>query len=99
MTPALLFPLMCLATYGITRLVTADDLSEWFRDSLHDLAEKHGGRFTYYAMWAECPWCIGAWLSFAVVAWTAQFADVPLPLLQAWAVRCVVGILGKHYDA
>jgi hypothetical protein len=46
----------------------------------------------------ECPWCLGAWISFAVVAVSAQVTSVALPVLQALAVSTVVGIIGSQVD-
>lgn len=43
----------------------------------------------------DCPWCIGAWVSIAVVAVVAQIVSVPLPVLVACAVSTVVGLLGE----
>lgn len=47
----------------------------------------------------ECPWCLGSWVSFAVVAIVAQFVVVPLPVLEAGAVACAVGLIGTALDA
>lgn len=43
----------------------------------------------------ECPWCIGAWISIALVATTAQYISIPLPVLVAAATSTVVGLLGE----
>lgn len=46
----------------------------------------------------ECPWCLGTWCAVAVVAAVDAFASVPLPVLQAAAVACAVGLIGSYLD-
>lgn len=46
----------------------------------------------------ECPWCLGFWVSVAVVAVVAQIVVVALPVLQVFAVACLVGLIGSNLD-
>jgi len=90
--------LMALAAYRIFRLLAVDDFPPivWARDRVDDwIAETVGDE------WADgltCPWCLGAHISFAVVALTDAFASVPLVGLQLAAVSTIVGILGSKVD-
>ncbi len=43
----------------------------------------------------ECPWCIGAWLSGAVVVAAAFVGSVHLPVLTWFAVSTLVGLIGE----
>lgn len=94
MNDALLFVLMGLAAFRLYRLLGIDafPLFSGPRSRLEDfIAERWGDE------WADglsCPWCLGSWCSIAVVAITAQYVDVLLPVLQAAAVAAVVGLLG-----
>lgn len=81
-----LFILMALAAYRLFRLVALDTITEPARKRF-----KPDGKM---GLFISCPWCAGAWISFGTVAVTAQCANVPLPILQALAVSCVVGFLG-----
>lgn len=61
---ALLVVLVMLSTYRLTRLVTADELSQPAREWL---VSRHGpdSRLTYFI---ECPWCVSVWLAVPI-AW------------------------------
>ena len=78
-----LFVLMALASYRLWRLVGYDDVTESFREKLPE---------RLYDM-VTCPWCLGSWVSFAVVAVTAYAVDVRWPWLQALGVSVLVGWL------
>lgn len=43
----------------------------------------------------ECPWCIGWWISGAVVLAAALVGSVPLPVVVWPAVSTVVGLTGE----
>lgn len=48
----------------------------------------------------DCPWCIGFWLSGAVVGVVAHwFASIPLPLLVWPAVSAAVGLMATTLDS
>lgn len=91
---ALVFVLECLAAYRLFRLLAVDDFPPIvpLRLAVVDAVTEWLGED-----WADgvtCPWCLGAWISFAVVAWTDYLIHIPVPLLQALAVSCVVGLIG-----
>lgn len=45
-----------------------------------------------------CPWCSSVWFAAAITAATAQFFDVPVPIL-VWAAACsVAGLCAKLAD-
>lgn len=84
----LLFFLLSLACYGIQRVITTDDWppSEWFRQSV----TTRFGRDSGWAIFFECSFCIGFWLSAAVFAWAWYLIDIPYPVIQLFASRAVV---------
>jgi hypothetical protein len=43
----------------------------------------------------ECAWCIGFWLSGAVVLAASLVGSVPLPILTWFAVSTLVGLIGE----
>lgn len=49
----------------------------------------------WFGQLIECPWCIGWWLSGAVVLAAALIGDVPLPVLTWFAVSTLVGLVGE----
>lgn len=95
MNDALLFVAMVLASYWLFFLLGLSQLPILAepRDSLEALIERRFG--TDWADGISCPFCLGAWISFAVVGTTDIFTSVPLPVLQALAVAGAVGIVGK----
>lgn len=94
------FLLMCLASYRVWRLIGLDDVTRrprnWLLDRLEFGAEDRDA--TVFAQFITCPWCAGFWVSCAVVGVTAQVTNVPMPVLQAAAVSCVVGLIGGNLD-
>lgn len=109
MSDVFLFALMTLASYRLWRIPGNDDWppSRALRGWLASKATSElGDAPTWTARWwwqetetmVECPWCAGSWCSFAVVAIVAQVTSVPLPVLQALAVACAVGLVGSALD-
>lgn len=83
------FLLLTLVTYRLTRLVVADDIAEPVRVRLH-------GRVLSFA---ACPWCVGFWLSGAVVLGAFLYGDAMVhPLLWWLAISGVVGALSEVVD-
>lgn len=88
--------------------------AEWFRDRiqahLEGLAIEEGTDLNHWALgnrarrWEHvqtlmlCPWCLGAYLSAAVVSVTTLFESVPLPFLQWLAVSALVGLIAEAID-
>lgn len=46
----------------------------------------------------ECPWCLGFWISGAVVLIVDVLYGLEAPALQWFAVSCVVGLIGTNLD-
>lgn len=84
-----LFVIICLSAASITRYLTVDTMPfAPLRDRLQERWED-----TIFSEGLTCPYCIGSWVSFALVAAVAQIVSIPLPGLYALAVRIVAGKL------
>lgn len=90
----LLLVLLVLATYSVTRLVTADAFPpvlvarEWVQD--------RAGPDSALAYLVTCPWCVGVYVSAGLVGavlWAGY--SLPLPLLWVAALRVCAGILAQ----
>lgn len=79
--------LMCLATYRLSLLVVADEITEPARDWILDRVKPTGRLATLLT----CPWCVSAYVGLMVV-WTGwNYADrawwaIPAMTLSASAV-------------
>ncbi len=58
------------STLRLTRFVVTDDLGDiLIRTPVHDLAQRHGSREAQrLADGIDCPFCIGQWIAFGVLA-------------------------------
>lgn len=94
MTLSLLFVLLCLSSYSLIRLIAMDDVSARPRNwLLAHMPKKLRTGFT-------CPWCIGWWISAALVLVVDKFfQNLPMPVAWAAAMRVVVGLIGNKLDA
>ena len=90
------FLLIALATYRITRIVTADKVTERPRAWAEDRAADGHPKLTYFV---TCPWCVSIYIASAVVGITDLVASVPLPGLQALAASTVCGLIGAELDS
>lgn len=86
--------LMSLAAFRVTRLITDDTLTVPVRAWV--ALRFTGGRAAYFI---TCPWCVGAWISGAVVALVDWRTSVPLVALQVPAVMSAVGIIAAKAGA
>lgn len=79
-----------LAAFRLTRVVTTDDFPpvELARARIIEWA----GKDSAIASLIRCPWCSGAWCSFAVVAVALRYPAVRKALLVP-AVSGAVGLL------
>lgn len=79
MITALVLVTYVLAVARLTRLMTADYISEplriWFLKHAQPLA-----------VWATCPWCCGLWFSAAGVIYPWWFLHYSWPILIALAL-------------
>ncbi len=88
--PAWLYLLVdALATYRITRLITDDLITEPIRAAVTRLGEP-------WASGIECPWCVGFWVSCAVVAVSWAFPNQWAPIATVFALSAVAGFLASH---
>lgn len=85
---ALTVVLVALATYRVTRLVTADRITEPVRA----WAERRGARVGYLA---TCDWCLSVWVAPAPAAVAVALPGnrVVLGVLVALAASAVTGLL------
>jgi hypothetical protein len=76
----------------LTRLAVDDSIAEPFRNATRWLGRRLHGEIGL--VWADdlvtCPWCVGAWLSLAVVVSFAAWGAPP-------AGRVVAAVLGVSY--
>lgn len=56
---------------------------------------KRADRFETPLELISCPWCLGAWIAAAVVAWTDLAIGLELPALQWLAISTLVGLIGS----
>lgn len=47
----------------------------------------------------SCPWCVGFWVSGALVAVVANLTSIELPVVWWFAVAAVVGLIARNLDA
>lgn len=87
---AVLLAVMALASYRLWRFVGRDQVPGAL---IGNWLAAHRSRRLFDLL--TCPWCLGAWISFAVVAVTAQLVVLVLPVLQALAVACLVGLIAQ----
>lgn len=106
MSAAVLFVILWLATYRVTRLFVADSVLDGPRERLFarwppddDYAADNRRPVSKLGQLFNCWFCIGFWLSGAVVVVSVQYVSVPLPVLWWWAVSGAVGLTGKNLDA
>lgn len=90
MSQPFLFVLMALFAYRVYRLVGLDTITQPLRDRWEP-----DGKLGDFV---TCPWCAGFWISVATVSIVAQVVVVQLPVLQAGAVSCVVGLVGGNLE-
>lgn len=77
-----------LAAFRLTRLVTADTLTERPRDALT-------ARSDFAANLLGCPWCSGFWAAVGVVAAARLVPRQWAPVRDALAFAAVVGLLSE----
>lgn len=97
----MVYVLAALATYRLTRLVTADALLEPVRERLEAYCEKHGWLRAVYLL--NCDWCLSIWIApapaLAVTLWPDNRAiTVALLVLTFSAVTGLASTVEKHLD-
>jgi hypothetical protein len=89
--PLLVFLLMALAAYRVTRLLVADQFPP-VEVQRERIAARYGNE-SWQAYLSRCPWCAGVYVSAITVGLTDLAASVPLPVLTIPALSAVVGLL------
>lgn len=94
---ALLLTLVALATYRLTRLVTADAITQPLRDWVGDQGRP---RLTYLS---TCDWCLSIWVApwptVAIVVWpTNRVVIAILVALGASALTGLVSMVERRLD-
>lgn len=94
---AFIFLLMCATSYRITRLITADAITEGLRAFFdRPSVTARVGPWPYELI--TCAWCCGFWISAGVVGICWYYTSLPMPGLWFGAVACVVGIVASKVD-
>ena len=88
---AVLLVVMALASFRLWRFIAEDKVPGY---PIQVWASKRPavGNFVM------CPWCLGAWLSAAVVAVTDALVGIPMPVMQWLAVSALVGLIASNLD-
>lgn len=90
--PALLVLLTVLATYRLTRLVTADSISLPLRIRLESRP--------FIGALVSCSWCLSVWLSPVVAAVAVLWPEnrAVWVVLLALSASAVTGMLARFFD-
>ncbi len=94
------------AAYRITRLIQEDQLPPlpWLRDKMAtaqvgiDFSKNRGKLQDQMIYMVNCPWCLGFWVSVAVLAADAIAPRVWRPLATALALSAAVGLARTRLD-
>jgi hypothetical protein len=104
----LVFVLLSLTTYRVTRLLVSDKITESVRERVALWAEyrwqsKHAvvdaddpewkSKLAYFI---TCPWCVSIWVGGFLVLAADMVTSVPLPALTWAATSAVTGWLASH---
>lgn len=106
MDDLVLFMLLALASYRVTRLVTTDKITEPIFDRVRFGLErrwyaKHGpvGSDTHFnsklAFMLSCPWCLGFWVSGVATLLVSLAYGLDYPIITWFAMSTVIGFLGR----
>jgi hypothetical protein len=87
---ALQFGLLTLAAYRLWRLAGRDVITQPMRTRIEPHEHLHE--------MIVCPWCLGSWVTFAVVAVASAVSSVWLPAGQALAAATLVGLIGSRVE-
>lgn len=81
-----------LAAHRITHFLTDDLIFSPIRQRLI-LRWAANDRDTFFSEALVCAWCMGFWVSAALVGALCQVISIPLPALVALAVSSAVGLI------
>ena len=83
--------ILVLAAFRITRLVIEDDITEPLRErTTYKLDPRNKFRELL-----ECPWCVGFWISLAVVLAYWQWPDPTTWVMLPFAISAGVGLIAE----
>lgn len=79
--------------FRITRLITTDDLTDFFRNAV----ERRVGSQSKWFTLVECNWCAGTYVTAAVFTFH-YFFPIPIYLLAAITAAAALGFIGNYDD-
>ena len=90
--------LVCLATYRVTRLLTADSFPPLAR--ARDAVEDRWGDESWQAYLAHCPWCVSVYVAGVLTALAALLLDdgIQAPLLVWPTASAFTGLVALWLD-
>lgn len=91
MTDPMLYVLVVLAAYRVTRVIVHDDFPPTM--ALRRVVVRKFGPDSSWADLVACPWCMGWWVSLAACAWVYPQEGPIRVLLRALACAALVGVL------
>lgn len=101
MAPALTFLILTLCAARLTRIITADTITEsWrFRIFRRYPPSRTARRGPHpIGQLIDCPWCIGWWISGACVLVASRFVSIPIPLFWWPAVAWAQAVVAVKLD-
>lgn len=88
-----------LATYRLTRLIVQDDITAPLRERVRHAAMRSvdsPGIAAKVNTLLSCPWCVGMWVSFGVVAARRLAPAAWTPVAAALAFSAVTGVIAEN---
>lgn len=88
-----------LASFALWRVIAVDALTKPLRAKVFTEARQESSKFyQWLKLWAQCPWCAGAWVTALLTLLTDLFVEdgLPAPFLVFAAARAVTGYIGSH---
>lgn len=88
-----------LAVFRITRLVIEDDITAPLREKVRHAAMREvddPGLAAKLNTLLSCPWCVGMWVAFGVVAARRVAPQVWGPLATALALSAATGLIAEN---
>ena len=88
------------ASYRVWALIALDEITRKIRLGVFDETKRFSTFRKWLKLWWMCPWCSGAWITFAVTAATDILVrtGVPAPVLVALAAAAGTALLGGNDD-
>lgn len=96
----LVFLLLSLTTYRVTRLTVRDDFPPllWARTRVQNVRPRRDdGEYWWGGELVSCHWCASGWIALVIVIVTALTVGLPAPLLW-WPAVWGLGALTYHIE-